>query len=151
MSLHDIVSNIAVEQCLAPQTIQGSPLNSGNIDTRGFGAVAVVLAVGNIADTLGPSNRIDVKIEHAEDDGTGSPAAYAACTDEDVLNYANLSSGQYLSLDANAKENKRHVIGYRGGKRFVKVTATPVSISTGGPVAMMALKGAPAQAAVSNA
>lgn len=150
MSLHDLVSNIAVEQCLAPQTIQATALNSGDIDCQGFEAVAVVLAVGNIADILDASNRIDVKIEHAEDDGTGSPAAYAACTDSDVLNATGLSSGQFLSIDAADKESKRHVIGYRGGKRFVKVTATPVSIEIGGPVAMLALKGTAAQAPVSN-
>ena len=150
MSLHDLVNNIAVEQCLAPQTIQGAALNSGNIDTRGYGAVAVVLAVGNIVDTLDSTHRIDVKIEHAEDDGTGAPAAYAACTDEDVLNASGLTSGQFLSVDAAGKESKRHVIGYRGGKRFIKVTATPVSLSTGGPVAMMTLKGAPAFAPVTN-
>ncbi len=47
-------------------------------------------------------------------------------------------------------EAKRYVIGYRGGKRFVKVTATPVSLSTGGPIAMIALKGATAQKPVVN-
>lgn len=150
MSLHDIVNNIAVEQCLAPQTIQGSALDSGNIDMQGYETLAVVLAVGNITDTLDASNRIDVKIEHADDDGAGSPASYAACTDEDVLNATGLSSGQFLSLDADAKESKRHVIGYRGGKRFVKVTATPVSIATGGPVTMIALKGNKGQAPVTN-
>lgn len=151
MSFNDIANNIAVEQVLAPQTIQGSALNSGNIDCRGFSAVAVVLAVGNIADTLDGSNRIDVKIEHADDDGTGSPAAYAACGDEDVLNATGLASGQFLSIDAAGKESKRHVIGYRGGKRFIKVTATPVSLETGGPIAMLALKANPSQAPVSNA
>lgn len=150
MSLHDIANNIAVEQALAPQTIQALALNSGDIDCRGFSAVAVVLAVGNIGDTLDASNRIDVKIEHADDDGTGAPAAYAACTDEDVQNATGLSSGKFLSIDDAAKESSRHVIGYRGGKRFVKVTATPVSLETGGPVAMLALKANPAQAPVSN-
>lgn len=86
MSLHDIVSNIALEQSLNPQTIQGSALNSGNVDCRAFGAVAIAVLVGNIADTLGASNRIDLKIEHADDDGSGSPGAYSACTDDDVLN-----------------------------------------------------------------
>jgi hypothetical protein len=150
MSFHDLVNNVAVEQCLAPQTIQAAALDSGDIDCQGFGAVAIVVAVGDIADALDASNRLDLKIEHADDDGADAPGDYAACADEDVLNFTGLSSGQFLSIDAAGKENKRHIIGYRGGKRFVKVTATPVSLASGGPVAMLALKGAPSQAPVSN-
>jgi hypothetical protein len=148
--MHDIISHIETAQVLAPQTIQAAALNSGDIDTQGCGTLAVALLVGNIADTLDGSNRIDVKIEHADDDGTGNPGAYGACSDEDVLNFANLASGVFLKIDAAGKENARHVVGYRGGKRFVKVTATPVSIETGGPVAMLALKGAAAQKPVDN-
>lgn len=149
--MHDIISNIAVAQVLAPQTIQASALTSGNIDCQGSETLAVAVLVGNISDTLDASNRIDLKIEHADDDGTGSPGSYASCTDDDVLNATGLSSGIFMSLDANGKENARHVIGYRGGKRFVKVTATPVSIETGGPIAMVALKGNATSKPVSNA
>jgi len=148
--MHDIVNNIRVEQLFPPQTIQSTALNSGNIDCRGFSTMAVILAVGNIADTLDASHRIDVKIEHADDDGTGSPASYAACGDEDVLNASGLTAGLFLSIDATDKEQARHVIGYRGGKRFVKVTATPVSLTTGGPVAMLCLKGSASVLPVAN-
>ena len=148
--MHNITSNIAISQVLTPQTIQASALNSGNIDTLGCESLAVVLLVGAIGEALDESNRIDVKIEHAEDDGTGSPASYAACTDEDVLNYTGLSSGQFLSIDSEGEESKRYVIGYRGGRRFVKVTATPVSIASGGPIAMLALKGNTSHKPVSN-
>lgn len=150
MSHHDIVNNIGVELSLAPQTIQAAALNSGNIDMRGAEALAVVILAGNIVDTLDSTHRIDVKIEHADDNGAGSPAAYAACTDEDVLNATGLTAGQFLSIDDTAKEQKRHVIGYRGGKRFVKVTATPVTLTTGGPIAMLALKGSLNQLPVDN-
>lgn len=139
--MHDIVTNVKIEQSLNPQTIQGSALNSGNIDMQGAETAAIVVLVGNIADTLDSTHRIDVKIEHADDDGTGAPGSYAACADADVLNFTGLASGVFLSIDAAGKKQKRHVIEYKGGKRFVKVTATPVSIATGGPIAMMALKG----------
>lgn len=150
MSIHDLVNNVLVEQSLSPQTIQGAALNSGNVDMRGAGAAMIAVLVGNIVDTLGVSNRIDLKIEHADDDGTGNPAAYAACTDEDVLNYSGLVSGVFLAMNANGMKSKRYAIGYRGGKRFVKVTATPVSLATGGPIAIVALKGLTTQKPVSN-
>lgn len=148
--MHSLVDNIGVTQCLAPQTIQASALNSGNIDTRGAETLAVVVLVGNIADTLDSTHRLDLKIEHADDDGTGSPGAYAACADADVLNFTGLSSGVFASLAADTQDQKRYVIGYNGGKRFVKVTATPVTLTTGGPIAMVALKGALSQLPVNN-
>ncbi len=150
MNIHDLVNTIAIEQSAQPQIIQAAAVSTGNIDMQGYESLAVAVLVGNISDTLDPGNRIDVKIEHADDDGTGAPGAYTACADADVLNATGLAAGQFLSIDAAGKEQKRHVIGYAGGKRFVKVTATPVSIETGGPIALVALKGTPARAPVAN-
>lgn len=143
--MHNPLHNETIEQSLAPQSIQATALNSGNIDMQGHETLAVAVMIGNIADTLSASVKVDIKIEHADDNGTGAPGTYNACVDDDVLNYSGLSSGVFLTLDSNAKKSKRYVIGYRGGKRFVKVTATPASLATGGPVAMLALKGQPAQ------
>ena len=148
--MHDLINTLSFTQSLMPQTIQGSALDTGNIDMQGCDTLAVCLLVGNIADTLDATHCIDVKIEHADDDGTGAPGSYAACTDDDVLNFTGLAAGKFLSIDTGTKEQKRHVIGYRGGKRFVKVTATSVSISTGGAIAMLALKGALHVAPVAN-
>lgn len=139
--MHNIVNNIGIAQSLMPQTITSAALNSGNIDLQGAETLAVTLLVGNTTDTLGAGVRIDVKIEHADDDGTGAPGAYAACTDEDVLNFTGLVSGQFLSIDAAGKKQKRHVIGYRGGKRFAKITATPTGLTAGVPIALLSLTG----------
>jgi hypothetical protein len=149
--MHDIVNNIGIAQALMPQTIQAAALNSGNIDCQGAEALCVVLLVGAIADTLDSTHRIDVKIEHADDDGTGNPGAYVSCVDTDVLNFTGLSGGVFLSIDSAPEKQRRYAIGYRGGKRFVKVTATPVGLVTGGPVAMLALKGNLAQRPALNA
>lgn len=148
--MHNLVNNLSILQPLMPQTIQGAALNTGNIDMQGAEALCVVLLIGNIVDTLDSTHRIDMKIEHADDDGTGNPGTYTACVDTDVINFTGLSSGVFLSLDANTKEQKRHAIDYVGGKRFVKVTATPVSLATGGPIAILALKGNVAQRPVAN-
>ena len=148
--MHNLVNTLSIVQCLQPQTIQASALNTGNIDTQGAEALSVILLVGNIVDSLSGSVRLDVKIEHADDDGTGAPASYGPCADADVLNFSGLSSGIFLSIDASGKKQKRHVIDYVGGKRFVKVTATPVSLTTGGPIAILALKGNLSELPVAN-
>lgn len=139
--MQDLVNSLSIIQCLGPQAVQAEAVDSGDIDMQGAETLAVVVMVGDIGETTDADNRLDLKIEHADDDGTGEPEEYAACTDEDVLNFENLTSGVFASINDADKEDKRHVIGYRGGKRFVKVTATPVSLAVGGPVAMLALKG----------
>lgn len=143
--MHDLLNSLGIAQVIAPQTVQAAPVNSGAIDMQGCESLAVIVAVGNIADTLDSTHRIDVKIEHADDNGAGAPGAFAACTDADVLAANGLADGMFLRIDAANLKNKRHVIGYSGNKRFVKVTATPVSLATGGPLAVIALKGNLAQ------
>ena len=148
--MHDIVNNIAMTQVLAPQTIQAAALNTGAMDTQGSETLAVAVLVGAVGDALDSSHRIDLKIEHADDDGADAPAAFTACTADDVVNADTVTDGVFFSVDDDAKENARHVVGYRGGKRFVKVTATPVSLSTGGAIAMIALQGNLTQAPADN-
>ena len=122
--MHNIASTLGISQCLEPQILQSEALDSGEIE-----------------DTLDAGHRIDLKIEHADDDGNGNPESFAACTDDDVIDYAGLSSGIFAVLDSSDDAQRRIVVEYKGGKRFVKVTATPVSLADGGPVAMLALKG----------
>jgi hypothetical protein len=139
--MHDIVNNIGVTQLLMPQTIHSSELDTGSIDTQGADIQSIVVLVGNITDTLSGSVRVDLSIQHADDDGTGNPTAFAACVDANVLNFSGLTSGIFASVNASGLAEKRYVIDYIGGLRFVKVIATPVGLTNGGPIAMLGLKG----------
>jgi hypothetical protein len=139
--MHDIVNNIGVAQLLMPQTIHSSELDTGAIDTQGADIQSIVVLVGNITDTLSGTVRVDLSIEHADDNGSGSPEAFAACTDSDVLNFTGLTSGIFASVNASGLAEKRYVIDYIGGLRFVKVIATPVGLTNGGPIAMLGLQG----------
>lgn len=143
--MHDLINSVSIIQALAPQTVQAAPVVAAAIDMQGAETLAVIVAVGAIGDTLDASNRLDVKIEHADDDGTGSAGAYSACVDADVLGASGLAAGVFLKVDATGKTSKRHTLAYAGGKRFVRVTATPVSLETGGPIAVLAIKGNLAQ------
>lgn len=143
--MHNIVDNIKIEQVLMPQTIAASALNSGNIDMQGAQSVAVAVMVGDISETLSTSAKITLKIEHGDD-----TSSYEACEDTDVLNFSGLASGVFIVIDSDAEAQKRHVVEYVGGKRYVKVTATPAGLSTGGALAMVALKSNFAQKPVNN-
>ncbi len=153
MSTRDNYTAALYQQSLKPQTIAASALNSGNVDTQGYESLSVAILVGDISETLGsgsPVAQIDLKIEHAADDGTGAPGTYAACVDADVLGFTGLTAGLFKTIDTAGEENRRYVIGYRGVNRFVRVTATPQGLSTGGAIAMMAIKGHPHEAPADN-
>lgn len=144
--MRDLINSVSVIQAVAPQTVQAAPVTGSAIDLQGAESLAVIVAVGAIVDTLDANNRLDVKIEHADDDGTGNAAAYAACGDSDVQGAAHpLSNGVFLSVDAAGKPNQRYAVSYIGGKRFVRVILTPVSLETGGAAAVLAIKGHLAQ------
>lgn len=148
--MKDIYNNVAVVQALTPATVQAAAVNSGNIDMQGYNSLTVVVAVGAIVTALTATEKLALTIEHADDDGTGAPAAYAACADADVLGFTGLVDGLFKTLNADTMDSKTYPIGYVGGKRFVKVTVTPTSITTGGPVGITALKGHPSFAPVTQ-
>ncbi|MDP2204755.1 MAG: hypothetical protein Q8K65_00445 [Alphaproteobacteria bacterium] len=148
--MHDIIHNIGLSQVAAPQVMTSAPVTGAVIDTQGIGTLAVAVLLGAAADTLGVAVYIDLKIEHADDDGTGNPAAFTPCTDADVLPDMTLSSGVFKRIDSNAEANMRYALEYRGEKRFVKVSAVPAGLEDGAPIAMIALCGNPAQKPVDN-
>ncbi|HCS23397.1 MAG TPA: hypothetical protein DIW20_06545 [Rhodospirillaceae bacterium] len=148
--MHDIIHNIGMSQIAAPQTLTSGSIVSETIDMQGIGALAVAVLLGDTADTLGASVYIDLKIEHAEDNGAGTPAAFAACTDVDVKPDMSLVSGVFKRVDNNAEADTRYAVEYSGGKRFVRITAQAQGLSEGIQVAMLALAANPAQAPVDN-
>lgn len=132
--MHNIVDNIKVDQLLKPQTITDTELASDVVDMQGAENLAVAVMVGDIADVLSTSAKLDLKIEYS-DDGV----AFESCTDSDVANYETLTAGVFASIDDEAKEAARYLVEYVGSKRYVKVTATPTGLINGGEVAMVAM------------
>ena len=146
MTMRDLHNNIAHVTAVAPQTISGSNIVSGNIDLTGFNAAEVVAHLGDI-DELGGSPvgaaKLEVKLEHADDDGTGSPGAYANVDLADVIGPSSVTGGIVASTtsDGNFLE-----VGYLGDKRFLRVTLVPTGLTNGGPVTAWVTKGSPRHA-----
>lgn len=148
MEMRDLHSNIGVVHAIPAQVMStgGGAQNSGDVDLRGFLAAEVIVNAGTSGDTLDADNRYDLKIEHADDDGAGSAGDYAACQAKDILGADPSESGVAVVVDALADEDQVHRFGYVGGKRFVKVTLTPVGTLTNGmPFAVEIVKARPLQ------
>lgn len=148
MTMRDLHSNVAPVQALAAQTInQGTgALVSSDVDLAGFNAAQIVVHYGAI-DEMGASPQgaaqIAIKLEHADDDGTGSPDTYAPVTLADVTGVASVAGGVVATVTSDLAPTG---FGYLGDKRFVRVTLTPTGLTNGGPVGVIVNKGHPRHA-----
>jgi hypothetical protein len=148
MTMRDLHNNLDAVQAIQAQTITqaGGAIQSGNVDLKGFGSAEVLVHFGDI-DEMGGSPlggaKIDVKIEHADDDGAGAPGAYANVTLADVLGPAAVTSGIVASPTTDTDVVQ---VGYVGDKRFLRVTLTPTGLTNGGPVGAVVVKGHPRHA-----
>ncbi|MFQ6018231.1 MAG: hypothetical protein ACE5KF_08535 [Kiloniellaceae bacterium] len=146
MTMRDLHNNTAAVVAVSPQTIAGANLASGNLDLAGFNAAEVIAHLGDI-DELGASPvgsaKLEVKLEHADDDGTGAPGTYANVALADVLGPTSVTGGIVAS---STTDNKVLEVGYIGDKRFIRVTLVPTGLTNGGPVSALVVKGHPRHA-----
>ena len=147
--MRDLHNNLVPTRAIQVQTITGSALVSGNLDLAGFEAAEVMVDFGDI-DEMGSSPQggaqIAIKLEHADDDGSGSPGSYAEVALTDVLGPGAVASGVVSTVTNDAAPVR---VGYVGGKRFLRLTLTPSGLTNGGPIGGWLLSGRPRHAPAS--
>lgn len=128
-------------RALQAQTISTSAINTGDEDLRGYDSCLIVVDIGAI-DGLGSGSptagTIQVLVEHADDDGTGSAGDYANVADTD-LDGDTQSSGVVHTFDEDNTTIYR--VAYIGSRRFIRVTLTPAGLGSGGPAGVWLIKG----------
>jgi hypothetical protein len=138
--MRDLANNVVVAQSIAP-VVGTADANGTGIDLKGFESATIVVNTGIEGDTLSSSVKIDFKLEDSDDNST-----YAAVTSGIIDATAN-ASGIILTLDANAETPQVTVVGYTGGKRYVRVVADFTGThSNGTPIAASVIKGHPIHA-----
>ncbi len=148
MTMQDLNSNLAPVQALVAQTINqaSGALVSGDVDLAGFNAAQIVVHFGDIVEMGVPpigSAQIAVKLEHADDDGSGVPGTYANVTDADVSGVSGIAAGIVASP---TNDLVPVTLGYLGGKRFIRATLTPTALTVGGPAGVIVNRGHPRHA-----
>lgn len=142
--VRDLYSNLGLAQIITPQviTIGGGAVAVADIDLRGFASAMIEAAFGASGDTLAAGVKFDVKLEHADDDGTGSAGAYAEVELTDVVGLTAITGGIIVTVDDPAEDSQNYGVSYIGSKRFIKVTVTPSAGNTNGtPIAVNVIKG----------
>lgn len=116
----DAHNTIEARRAISPmrQTNSDSAIDSQIIDMAGFDSCEFILAVGNLTDA--DATAAVTIAESAASDLSGSNSVAAA----DLY-------GSLPSIAAASDDNKVYKIGYRGSKRYVRLTVTPTGNNSG--------------------
>lgn len=128
--MRDIVNDVAVEQSLAPAT-RTADANGSAVDLANFDGAAAVIHVGAYTD-----GTHTFEVQHAPDDGSGSPGTWEAVPDSDL-------DGTEPVVDAAGDANAVHEIGYQGANRHLRVVVTTSGTTSGADYGATVVKAFP--------
>lgn len=134
MNVHDLRSNIYVTPAVAIETLSGTtPGTAIAIDRQGYSSVTLVVGTGAITDA---GTAAGIVWELTESDASDS--GYTAVGDGDLI---GTEAGLSILLDTD--DNKIiGTLGYKGNKRYLKLTPTGSTGTDGTVYAICILGGA---------
>lgn len=137
--MRDLMNNIHVARAISPVSVADTtPLVSQIIDRRGYDSLTYLIALGSIADA---DATFTVLLEHGD---VANLSDAAAVPDAQLLGTEALAAFQFDD------DNEVRKIGYIGGKRYTRLTITPVANASAALVAAVALLGHPSLAPTAN-
>lgn len=114
--MRDLHNNIKVIRALSPVSVSDTTAQVTEIiDRQGFESLEFVITIGAVADVDATFTVL------VEDDTASNMGTAAAVADSELI---GTESGAGF---ATADDNTVRKIGYRGSKRYVRMTITPVS------------------------
>ena len=137
--MKDLKNNISVVQAIAPEALDADNTPAA-IDLRGFESATVVIHVGVGGITFTTDNKVEFKLTHSDDDST-----YEAVAVADVIGLSSVGTGGIIhSLTAAHAAGVVTSVGYRGGKRYLKLLADfSGSHASETPMSAVVVKGDP--------
>lgn len=120
----DIISEINLTHAAA-QTLAGTtPNSSALIDMQGYEGLAVYVLTNTVTDA-GTASGFTSVIQHSD---TTAAASFVDCTAAQLI--PNSAGGTTLTVTSDTDDNVLvGGVGYRGGKRYVRVTTTGTSLT----------------------
>ena len=139
MSYKDLHNQINVKRVISPVSEAGTtPLVGEIIDRNGFGALEYIIATGSLADA-------DATFTVLLEDGDVANLSDAAAVAD-----ANLLGTEALAGFIFSDDNKCFKLGYRGIKRYTRLTITPAANASAALITAVAILGHPALAPTVN-
>lgn len=115
-NLRDGYSELGQTSLLDP-AVYAADSTPVSVDLNGYSSVVIVLQNGAGGITFSGVNKIDFLLQHSDDNST-----WVNVVDLDVLGVTNITGGIVQSFQA-AKTAGTQKIGYRGNKRYIRLTA----------------------------
>ena len=131
--MRDLKNNIGVVQSLAPAA-RSSDADGTGVDLQGFESATIVIDMGAEGITLSSTNKIEIELEHSDDNSTFTDVTSSA----DVIGATPDSNGVIATFDDPAEAPAIASVGYIGGKRYIRAvanfsgthgSATPLAVS----------------------
>lgn len=127
----DLSSNVKVMPAIPPQNQTGNTaLVSSIIDTQGFSSLMFAIASGSLADA---GATFTVLVEDGDVD---------TLTDSAAVSDSELIGTEALASFTQAEDNGAFKIGYKGNKRYVRLTITPAGNAADAYISAVAILGA---------
>lgn len=137
--MRDLHNNIAPKRVLSPASVADNTAQVGQIiDRQGFQALEYVILTGSLSDA---DATFTVLLEEGDASNLSDAAAVA---DADLLGTEALASFTF------AADDKVFKLGYKGNKRYTRLTITPAANASAALLAAVAILGDPQLAPTAN-
>jgi len=114
--MNDLFDNITVARAIAPVSVSDNTAQVGQIiDRQGYGSLTFAIAAGSLADA---DATFAALVEHGDQSNLSDAATVSA---SDLLGTAALAGFTF------ADDNATRKVGYKGAKRYVRLTITPAN------------------------
>ena len=136
--MFDLMSQKAPKVSIAPVSVSDNTAQVGAvIDGYGYDSLTYVIAAGSLADA---DATFAVLLEESDQSASG----FAAVADADLIGTEALAAFQFDD------DNKCRMLGYKGSKRYTRLTFTPSSNASAAMISAIALREAPWYAPTAN-
>ena len=129
--MKDLMNLIDVKRVISPVSVADNTAQVGTVvDRKGYDGVTYLIATGSIADA---DATFTVLLEESDASGSG----YTAVSDDDLIGTEVLAAFQFDD------DNECRKLGYKGAKRYTRLTITPVNNASAALLAAVAVLSGP--------
>jgi hypothetical protein len=137
--MKDLTNLIDLKRVISPVSVADTTAQVGQIiDRRGFDSLTYVIATGSIADA---DATFTVLLEEGDASNMSDAAAVA---DADLIGTEALAGFQFDD------DNECRKLGYKGAKRYTRLTITPVANASAALLSAVAVLSSPQLAPTAN-
>jgi hypothetical protein len=139
----DLFNRIKVSRAIDPlvQTNSSAAIAGQIVDSLGYESLSYVIETGTLSDA---DATFDVKLEEGNDAALADAAVVGTADIQVDPGFDGVAANGFNARFTFAKDNAQLKIGYKGGKRYTRLTIQPNNNDAGSaPIAAVAVFGNP--------